>query len=1010
MTSFNFNFCSIRNRIAISIFVLATSWPVGAQEADVKRLNQKAVELYQEGRYKEGAIVATEALNLAEKSLGPDHPDLVASLNSRARLHGVQSEYAAAEPLFKRALAIREKSLGADHPEVANSLSNLAALYSRQRQYARAEPLIQRSLAIREKSFGMDHPSVAASLNNLAALYSNQGQYAQAEPLIQRSLAIREKSLGADHPSVAASLTDLARSYFGQGLYAQAEIMYRRALTIYEKALGPDHPDLLACLNPLAELLFEARGQRDLAEALYKRALAIGEKAFGPDDPRVANSLSNMAYLYIRPGQYDQAEALYLRALAIREKTDPEGGVLAQTLNDLALLYRREGKSGKAQALLIRALAIREKVHGPDNYYVAQSINNLALIYQDQRKYEQAEVLHKRSLEINEKAFGREHPDVARSLNNLGRLYAVQGQYPAGLAVARRASAIYRERIIDNGNDDDVLGETSRNEWGFFGHLSLLARNPDHESSAKIADESFQVAQLAQASGTASAIAKMAARFAPVDDELAALIKRRQDAAERVRKQSAQRLALSGKPPEQRNAAIEQKLRDSITTATKEAIATDAELIRRYPEYQELARPEPLSIDQVRALLKPGEAMLVYALGNRAFAWLVTAGEATFVQLSVNDKEIGARVSTVRAQMEWDSNLRLPPVDVASLHYLYEKLLGPLQVHLAAVKHLIVVPAKALQSLPFGMLVVNAPPKIESVGDYRKVDWLARHYSISVLPSVSSIQALRRFAKARQATEPFAGFGDPAIGERSGLTRGNNAKFDIASVFRSLAGKPNTITAVGGQVSEIADVDMIRTVQSLPETASELRAMAKALKADEKSIWLRSNATESNLKRLDLAKYRTLAFATHGVMAGELKGVGEPGLILTPPKIGSVEDDGYLSASEITNLKLNADWVILSACNTAAADGTPGAEGLSGLAKAFFYAGARSLLVSHWPVDSQATVSLTTGMLGEYEFSPAQGKAQAHQKAMLTLMNDPQHPEYAHPMFWAPFVVVGEGG
>ena len=101
---------------------------------------------------------------------------------------------------------------------------------------------------------------------------------------------------------------------------------------------------------------------------------------------------------------------------------------------------------------------------------------------------------------------------------------------------------------------------------------------------------------------------------------------------------------------------------------------------------------------------------------------------------------------------------------------------------------------------------------------------------------------------------------------------------------------------------------------------------------------------------------------------------------------------------------------MLSACNTAAADGSPGAEGMSGLAKAFFYAGSRSLLVSHWPVASEATVALTTTMLREYEARPGQGKAEAHRKAMLALMNTPKHPEFAHPLFWAPFVVVGEGG
>ena len=133
-------------------------------------------------------------------------------------------------------------------------------------------------------------------------------------------------------------------------------------------------------------------------------------------------------------------------------------------------------------------------------------------------------------------------------------------------------------------------------------------------------------------------------------------------------------------------------------------------------------------------------------------------------------------------------------------------------------------------------------------------------------------------------------------------------------------------------------------------------------------------------------------------------------MILTPPAVPSGDDDGYLSAAEIAQLRLNADWVLLSACNTAAADGTPGAEGLSGLAKSFIYAGSRSLLVSHWPIASEATVPLTTWMLHEYATQPAAGKAAALRKAMLALMDTPGHPEYAHPFFWAPFVLVGEGG
>lgn len=578
--------------------------------------------------------------------------------------------------------------------------------------------------------------------------------------------------------------------------------------------------------------------------------------------------------------------------------------------------------------------------------------------------------------------------------------------------MARKASAIYRRRIVAGGTGDTAVLESARNREWFFQHLSLLAGNSGQEPAAKITDEAFQIVQLEQASGTASAIAKMASRFASGDDALAGLVKRKQDASERRSKEEEQLVAASGKPPQARNAADEQRLRDDIARTGKEIETMDAELTRRFPQYQELTRPEPVTVSQIRAVLKPGEAMLVYALGGiwGNFLWVVRQEEAKFLPLYLDLKNLTSRVTTVRSEMELNNAGRGARVSVGALYELYDRLFAPALPHLTGIKHVMVVPAGPLQGLPFSMLIASHPPEIKSDTDYRQVDWLAKHYALSVLPSVSSIRAFRQFAKTGGAQESFAGFGDPLIGETGGTTRGKRARMDIAKVFRNLVVQANANALPLAQATEIADVEAIRAAPRLPETADELQAMAKVLKSDPKSLWLRENATESTIKRLDLSKYRTLAFATHGVMAGEVKGIGESGLILTPPREGSLEDDGYLSASEIAKLKLNADWVVLSACNTAAADGTPGAEGLSGLAKAFFYAGARSLLVSHWPVASEATVPLTTAMLKEYAAHPAQGKAEAHRKAMLALIAMPDHPEYAHPLFWAPFVVVGEGG
>jgi len=166
-------------------------------------------------------------------------------------------------------------------------------------------------------------------------------------------------------------------------------------------------------------------------------------------------------------------------------------------------------------------------------------------------------------------------------------------------------------------------------------------------------------------------------------------------------------------------------------------------------------------------------------------------------------------------------------------------------------------------------------------------------------------------------------------------------------------------------------------------------------------------------KQAKLDQYRIIYFATHALVSGETaqvaKGMAEPALALSLPAVATDLDDGLLTASEVAQLKLNADWVLLSACNTAAAE-KPGAEALSGLARAFFYAGARALLVSHWPVESEPAVKLMTTMFAAIAKDPKLTTSEALSQAMLATMDDRTNPEWANPASWAPFVLVGEGG
>jgi CHAT domain-containing protein len=206
-------------------------------------------------------------------------------------------------------------------------------------------------------------------------------------------------------------------------------------------------------------------------------------------------------------------------------------------------------------------------------------------------------------------------------------------------------------------------------------------------------------------------------------------------------------------------------------------------------------------------------------------------------------------------------------------------------------------------------------------------------------------------------------------------------------------------------------VSLAKALPQLPDTAQEVRAIAEVLKADKNDLKLGVFASETTVKQTKLDDYRIVYFATHGLVAGEVekfaKVKAEPALALTIPEQPTELDDGLLTASEVAQLKLNADWVVLSACNTAA-EGNPGAEALSGLARAFFYAGARSLVVSHWEVDSEASVQLMTGTFQASARDAKLSHAEALRNSMLSMIDNATSDDDAHPRIWAPFVVVGE--
>jgi CHAT domain-containing protein/tetratricopeptide (TPR) repeat protein len=908
-------------------------------------------------------------------------------------------------------------------------------------QYAEAERLGRRLLDMCLARFGGDSPDCASILNNLGILYETRGKYADAEDLYRRALAIKEKALGANDPGLARTLGNLANVYTAQEKYADAERLYERALAIEHRALGANHPAVAGTLSNLA-VVYESQGKYAEAESLYRRSLAIEEKALGANAPGLALPLNNLAIVYRRQGKYAEAEGLYRRALAIKEKAlganDPG---LARTLGNLGIVYYFQGKYAEAELLYQRALAIQEKTLGPDHPDVANALNLLASIYSmSQNRYTDAEDFYRRALAIREKALGENHPDVAEALNNLGLLSSKQGDSQSALAYARRATAALVAHAAINASDTGQARGTGslveqRADY-FRNHIVALAvaARQGTESQAAAGREAAEVAQWALQSSAADAVSQMALRFASGSGPLAALVRERQDLVLALRdKKKALIVALSQPEGHQDRAGVHAIRKQSGEIETKLS-AIDARLDKDFPEYAALAKPTPLKVEEVQTLLGADEALLFWLPSNKeSYVFAVTREGFDWTSLPVSERALADKVVAFRKGLDVQVlNQELDTLaktgakpdlfDLALAYDLYTALIGPVEVLAKNKRHLIVVPAGPLTALPFHLLVTEKPVasqakdtlKLEDLAAYRTAAWLVKRQAVTMLPSVASLKALRVFAHNDAGTKPLVGFGDPVFtldaGSSPRVSREQPSKLAPAST----RGPKNKVAANTRGYSEFwrgqeADRDKLaQALPALPETADELKAVAKELGAPMSDIYLGRDASETTVKRIPLASYQVVYFATHGLVAGDIKGLGEPSLALSLPKTPSVLDDGLLTASEVAQLKLNADWVVLSACNTVAGD-KPGAEALSGLARAFFYAGARALLVSHWSVDSDAASRLTTSTFDIMKSDASIGRAEALRRAMLDFLNDTSEARNAYPAFWGAFSIIGEG-
>jgi CHAT domain-containing protein len=462
---------------------------------------------------------------------------------------------------------------------------------------------------------------------------------------------------------------------------------------------------------------------------------------------------------------------------------------------------------------------------------------------------------------------------------------------------------------------------------------------------------------------------------------------------------------------------VQAKIRTDITGFKSQREDLKKEIERKFPDYAELVEPKPASIERTQKALKPDEVLVSWYFGdNVGYVWAITKDRPPqFAQLSVGRTQVAKEVTQLRKSLDPGVSTidEIPPFDVALANQLYQQVLAPVQSAFMGKKVMLTVPHAELGQLPFSLLVTKPTAQPAKGGatpfsGYKTVPWLTRDIAVAQVPSVTALTALRALPAGNPNRKNFIGFGDPYFSseqEKSAQKQAKATQLATRGIPLSLRSAPKTS---GVSSAELA------LLPRLPDTSLELEEIGKAIGAGDGDIFLHQQASVKQVMSTDLSNRKVVMFATHGLVPGELNGLTQPALALSSPDVTGDKDDGLLTMDKVITLKLDTDWVVLSACNTAAGEGA-GSEAVSGLGRAFFFAGAKALLVSNWPVDSVASRTMMTDLFRNQQKAQGTSKAELLRQAMLNQIDQGGMKEggnmkyaYAHPLFWAPFVVVGD--
>jgi CHAT domain-containing protein/tetratricopeptide (TPR) repeat protein len=593
-------------------------------------------------------------------------------------------------------------------------------------------------------------------------------------------------------------------------------------------------------------------------------------------------------------------------------------------------------------------------------------------------------------------------------------------------SIRRYAPILYSRSRRSEGESDAI--SALEKEFVFNGVLKQISElgtdsfGPNSENR-DLAEISLVIGSELTSGAVQKALSSSNARMGLKDQKLSELIRSEQDALRRIGALNSLLADNLSRPKSEQSpegiSAIEKDIAEYRIARAKFREAIE----KSYPEYAELIDPTVSRVIEAFDVVGPNELVIQTYVGpDNSYVWSINQGKKiVFHSVSVDRNMLGKVVKQLRSALDPKVATigEIPDYDMRLAYFLYDRYLKRVIGREATLEKISVVQHGHLGMLPIGALITS-PFELGEDSDglfsrYKEAPFLIKKYAVAQLPSVSALSSLRRVEPGSDLRKAFLGIGDPVFSRETALEGSLEGSQNGTAGQVAMRGLPLKRRSAPSDIGR--DSLSITDLPQLPDTTEEVVSIAMVLKANlDEDVFLGERATERNIKDLDLSNRKVIMFATHGLVPGELDGLEQPALALSNPAYGlDQNDDGLLTVDEVLNLSLNADWVVLSACNTGAGDGD-GAEAISGLGRAFFYAGTRALLVTNWPVETTSARLLTTSLF-EKVTSLNMERSTALRAAMLDLISGPGALDvsgkkslfrYAHPIFWAPFSLIGD--